>query len=165
VGTPRPQRTQCPRTEWRWSNCHGERRRTTWRAAAGRGDRQADQPRRRGVAPARCGRSALRDCSVGYGGGSRRSPSASGIPAGTRRMSARWRCSPSASFPVSRCHCRPKWCPSCGDTNATTRLANAFVQPLITRYIGHRGLNCAPATLPAMRDLLVDMASPDGTSL
>ena len=29
VDTPGPQRTLRPRTEWRWLNCHGERRQTS----------------------------------------------------------------------------------------------------------------------------------------
>jgi hypothetical protein len=49
---------------------------------------------------------------------------------------------------------------------ATTTLTNAFIQPPIYALDrADRGLNCAAATLSAMRDLLVGMASPDGTRL
>jgi hypothetical protein len=49
---------------------------------------------------------------------------------------------------------------------ATTTLTNAFIQPPIYPLDrADRGLNYASATLPAMRDLLVDMAVPVGTSL
>jgi hypothetical protein len=83
--------------------------------------------------------------------GSRRSPpSTSCILAATRRVRAWWRRSPGASFPVSRCHCRPKWSRSCANTTARRgdrqRLRAATDYPL---HRADRGLNCAATTLPA----------------
>ena len=74
------------------------------------------------------------------------------------------RCSPSASFPVSRCHCRRKRCRSYANTNARRgarqRLRAATDYPL---HRADRGLNCTAAALPAMHDLHADLTSPDGT--
>ena len=74
------------------------------------------------------------------------------------------RCSPNASFPVSRCHCRRKWCRSYANTNARRGARQRL--PAATDYLPHRadrGLNCTAATLPAMHDLHADLTSPDGT--
>ena len=92
VDTPRPQRTRRPRTEWRWLNCHRERRQTSWRAAG--------WPRR-STSGLTAAATVLRP-----------------LDADEVRRGIALRCSPNASFPISRCHCRRKWCRSYANMNA-----------------------------------------------